>query len=42
VDALAAATGLGVPEVSAALMGLELKRIVSKRADGTFEARAHS
>jgi DNA processing protein len=40
VDALAAATGLGVPEVSAALMGLELKRIVSKRADGTFEARS--
>jgi DNA processing protein len=39
VDALMAATGLSSPEVSAALMGLELKRLVSKRADGTFEAR---
>jgi len=26
--------------VSAALMMLELKKVVSKRADGTFEARA--
>ncbi len=39
VDALTAATGLSSPEVSAALMGLELKKLVSKRADGTFEAR---
>jgi DNA processing protein len=39
VDALAAATGLGAPEVSAALMMLELKRRVAKRADGAFEAR---
>jgi len=39
VDALTAATKLGSPEVSAALMGLELKKLVSKRADGTFEAR---
>lgn len=40
VDALTAATGLGPPEVSAALMGLELKKLVLKRADGTFEARS--
>jgi DNA processing protein len=40
VDALTAATGLGSPEVSAALMGLELKKLVQKRADGTFEARS--
>jgi DNA processing protein len=39
VDAVMAATGLGSAEVSAALMGLELKKLVSKRADGTFEAR---
>jgi DNA processing protein len=39
IDALTAATGLSSPEVSAALMGLELKRVVDKRADGTFEAR---
>jgi DNA processing protein len=39
IDALIAATGLGSPEVSAALMGLELKKLVLKRADGTFEAR---
>ena len=39
VDALAAATGLGPAEVSVALMGLELKRLVQKRADGSFEAR---
>jgi DNA processing protein len=39
VDALAAATGLGAPEVSAALMMLELKHRVAKSADGTFEAR---
>ncbi len=40
VDALTTATGLSAPEVSAALMSLELKRLVNKRADGTFEARA--
>ena len=40
IDALTAATGLSSPEVSAALMGLELKRLVLKRADGTFEARS--
>jgi DNA processing protein len=39
MDALTAATGLAPSEVSAALMGLELKKLVSKRADGTFEAR---
>lgn len=40
IDALAAATGLGTPEISAALLMLELKKLVRKRADGTFEARA--
>jgi DNA processing protein len=40
IDALAAATGLGAPEIAAALMMLELKKLVTKRADGTFEARA--
>jgi DNA processing protein len=39
-DALAAATGLSAPKVSAGLMMLELKRIILKRADGTFEARS--
>jgi DNA processing protein len=39
IDALTTATGLGAPEVSAALMGLELKKLVLKRADGAFEAR---
>jgi DNA processing protein len=39
IDALTTATGLSTPEVSAALMGLELKKVVSKRADGTFEVR---
>ncbi|MEI6107224.1 MAG: DNA-processing protein DprA [Opitutae bacterium] len=39
VDALTAATGLGAPAVAAALMGLELKKLVAKRADGTYEAR---
>lgn len=39
IDALAATTGLDAPAVSAALMGLELKRLVQKRADGSFEAR---
>ncbi len=40
VDAVAAATGLGASEVAAALMMLELKRLVAKRADGAFEARS--
>ncbi len=39
VDELAGATGLGAGELSAALMMLELKRAVAKRADGRFEAR---
>lgn len=39
IDALAAQTGLSAPEVSATLMMLELKKVVAKRADGTFEAR---
>jgi DNA processing protein len=40
IDALTNLTGLGASEVSAALMMLELKRLVTKRADGNFEARA--
>jgi DNA processing protein len=39
IDDLVSTTGMSAPEVSAALMMLELKRLVSKRADGTFEAR---
>jgi len=39
IDAVASATGLAAHEISAALMMLELKKLVSKRADGTFEAR---
>jgi len=39
IDALASATGLPAQEISAALMLLELKKLVAKRADGTFEAR---
>jgi DNA processing protein len=42
IDALAATTGLPAAQVSAALLSLELKRLVSKRADGTFEARSLS
>lgn len=38
-DALAAATGFPAAQISATLMMLELKRLISKRADGTFEAR---
>lgn len=38
-DALAGATGLPMPQLSAALMMLELKRLIAKRADGTYEAR---
>ncbi len=40
IDGLAEVTGLPASEISAALMGLELKRMVAKRADGAFEARA--
>ena len=40
VDALAVATGLPSPEVSATLMMLELKKLVAKRADGNFELRS--
>lgn len=40
IDAVAAATGLPSSEISAALMMLELKKVVVKRADGTFEARS--
>ena len=39
LDALAAQTGRSAAELSATLMMLELKRLVVKRADGTFEAR---
>ena len=38
-DALAAQTGLSAGQLSATLMMLELKRLIAKRADGTFEAR---
>lgn len=38
-DALAGLTGWGAEQVSPVLMMLELKRLVAKRADGTFEAR---
>ena len=37
VDTLCGLTGLGVPELSAALMMLELRKLVRKRADGSFE-----
>lgn len=40
IDALAGVTGLAAAEISVALMGLELKRLVAKRADGAFEARS--
>lgn len=40
LDALVAQSGLSAPEVSATLMMLELKKLVRKRADGSFEARA--
>ena len=39
LDELAGATGLGAGQISAALMMLEIKRVVAKRADGRFEAR---
>ncbi|RFC44978.1 MAG: DNA processing protein [Verrucomicrobia bacterium] len=38
-DALTAQTGLPADRLSATLMLLELKRLIAKRADGTFEAR---
>ena len=38
-DALVGQTGRPAPEVSATLLGLELKGLVVKRADGRFEAR---
>jgi DNA processing protein len=38
MDTLCALTARGVPEISAALMMLELKRLVRKRADGCFES----
>lgn len=40
VDALVETTGLATPQISAALMMLELKKLVTKRGDGNFEARA--
>lgn len=38
-DALVEQTGLASHQISAALMMLELKRLVAKRTDGAFEAR---
>jgi len=38
-DTLVAQTGLAAAQISAALMMLELKRLVAKRSDGAFEAR---
>jgi DNA processing protein len=40
VDALAGQTGLTAAQLSANLMMLELKRLIVKRLDGTFEARS--
>lgn len=39
LDALASQTGRAPAELSATLMMLELKRLIAKRADGSFEAR---
>lgn len=39
IDELTARTGLPAADLSASLMMLELKKLVSKRADGTFEAK---
>jgi DNA processing protein len=39
VDALTSATSLSAAEVSVALMGLELKKLIAKRSDGAFEER---
>ncbi|MFI5356681.1 MAG: DNA-processing protein DprA [Opitutales bacterium] len=38
-DALAAQTGLPIPELASVLMMLELKHRIARRMDGTFEAR---
>jgi DNA processing protein len=38
-DALAERLSRPIAEISGVLMGLELKRLVAKRADGCFEAR---
>lgn len=38
-DAIAVETGFSAGQLSATLMMLELKRLIAKRADGTFEAR---
>jgi hypothetical protein len=38
-DALAAQTGFGAAQLSLTLVVLEFKRLIAKRADGTFEAR---
>jgi len=38
-DAIGAKSGLPSAQISATLMMLELKRLIAKRADGTFEAR---
>lgn len=37
-DSVASAAGVSISEVNGVLMGLELKRLVVKRADGCFEA----
>jgi DNA processing protein len=39
LDALTTQTGRPTAELSATLMMLELKHLIAKRADGTFEAR---
>ena len=39
IDTVSAQTGLATSQLSATLMMLELKRLIAKRADGTFEAR---
>ncbi|MFA6962635.1 MAG: DNA-processing protein DprA [Opitutaceae bacterium] len=39
LDTVSAQTGLPTAQLSATLMMLELKRLIAKRADGTFEAR---
>ncbi|TSJ77280.1 DNA-processing protein DprA [Rariglobus hedericola] len=39
IDAITGQTGLPTSQLSATLMMLELKRLIVKRADGTFEAR---
>lgn len=39
-DALTQQTGMATAQVSSTLMMLELKRLIAKRADGSFEARS--